>query len=207
MEKLTQILSVAAPVHADNIDTDIIFPGRFLLITDRDGLGRYAFYDWRFDGEGQERDFILGRAPWQGAQILVTGENFGCGSSREQAAWALRGAGIRCVIAPSFGEIFYGNCFNNGILPVRIDADSHAALMAEAEAGRTLTAHVASGEIIANDGRRFPFPLDQRRRDALLNGWDEIDAIRAANGPDIHDFEQAQRMAQPWLWTPYKETL
>lgn len=197
MEKFTRLTSVAAPLPQDDIDTDIIYPARFLLITERRGLGRYAFHDWR----AKQPDFVLDHTPWKDARILVTGANFGCGSSREQAPWALADLGIRAIIAPGFGEIFSGNCYRNGMVPITVDAEAHALLMAEAEAGRPLDVNLASQTITTTAGQSIPFPIDARRRDGLLNGWDEVDLIRAAHGPDIDQFEQAQALAQPWLWT------
>ena len=196
MDRFETLTSVAAPLPQDDIDTDIIYPSRFLLITEKAGLGRYAFHDWR----AAEPDFVLDRAPWAGAQILVTGANFGCGSSREQAPWALQGLGVRCVIAPSFGEIFHGNCFKNGILPIVATGADHAALMADAAAGATLTVDLAAGVVRRPDGGTIAFHVDPRRRDALIAGWDEIDLIRATNGGDIDRFEAGQRLQQPWLW-------
>ena len=202
IEKFTVLESAAAPLPQDDIDTDIIYPARFLLITDREGLARYGFHDWRFDAEGAERpDFALARAPWRNAQILVTGANVGCGSSREHAPWALADMGIRCVIAPSFGEIFCNNCFKNGLLPIVAEPADHAALLADAEGALRLRIDLAAGQITRSDGSIVQFEVDAERRDALLNGWDEIETILAASGPDIAAFEAAQRIKQPWLWT------
>lgn len=136
MEPFVRLDAVAAPLAGDNVDTDIIFPARFLLLMEREGLGRYAFHDRRFDGADRERpDFVLNRPPFRDAGILIAGANFGCGSSREQAVWALRGFGIRCVIAPGFGEIFLGNCYKNGVLPIVLAAETVAALALVASAG------------------------------------------------------------------------
>jgi 3-isopropylmalate dehydratase small subunit len=201
MERFTTLRSVAAPLPQDDIDTDIIYPARFMLITERDGLGGYAFHDRRFDARGVERpDFVLAREPWRGAQILVTGGNFGCGSSREHALWALAGIGVRAIIAPGFGEIFHGNCLRNGLLPIIVGAGDHAALMADAEAGRTLAIDLAAGEVRREDGGVVGFAIDPERREALLNGWDDIDLVEARHSEDIARFEAAQRAAQPWLW-------
>ena len=202
VEKLVTLTSTAAPLPQDDIDTDIIFPARFLLITDREGLDRYAFHDWRFDTTGSEiGNFPLAREPWRGATILVAGANFGCGSSREHAPWAMFDLGIRCIIAPSFGEIFFNNCLKNGMLPIVVDETDHAGLMADANAGSLLTVDVASAEVRRENGDIIPFTLDRRRRDALLNGWDEIDMISSQHGDAIDRFEIAQRQSQPWLWS------
>lgn len=197
MEKFTHLTSVAAPLPQDDIDTDIIYPARFLLITERKGLGRYAFHDWRT----QHGDFALDRAPWSRARILVTGANFGCGSSREQAPWALADLGIRAIIAPGFGEIFAGNCYRNGMLPITLDPDGHTLMMDEARAARPLEIDLASQTITTSDGHQVSFPIEPQRRDGLLNGWDEVDMIRAAHAADIQLFEDAQARQQPWLWT------
>lgn len=200
MEKFTTLNSVAVPLPQDNIDTDIIYPARFLLITDRDGLERYGFHDWRFDAQGAEKPgFPMAREPWRDAQILVTGINFGCGSSREHAPWALADMGIRAIIAPSFGEIFYGNCFKNGMLPIVVGEDDHASLMGDAEEGRALAIDLEKCEIRREAGT-IPFAIDEEKRAALINGWDEVETIIARHGEDIASFEAGQRSSQPWLW-------
>ncbi|WP_404479940.1 3-isopropylmalate dehydratase small subunit [Novosphingobium sp. BL-52-GroH] len=202
MDKFVTLTSVIAPLPQDDIDTDIIYPARFLLITDREGLDRYGFHDWRFDAQGNEKPgFPLAQEPWRGASVLVTGINFGCGSSREHAPWALLDMGLRCVIAPSFGEIFYNNCFKNGILPIVADAADHAALMADARAGRAVTIDLVAGIVRRADGSDIAFSIEPRRRDALLNGWDEVDIIAASHGPAIAAFERQQQSSQPWLWS------
>ncbi len=202
MDRFTTLTSAIAPLPQDDIDTDIIYPARFLLITDREGLDRYGFHDWRFDGEGQEKpDFPLAQDRWRGASILVAGLNFGCGSSREHAPWAMLDMGLRCVIAPSFGEIFYNNCFKNGILPIVASAADHAALLADAQAARPVTVDLAAQQISRPDGSSIAFAVEARRRDALLNGWDEVDIIAAHHGPAIDAFERRQKMSAPWLWS------
>lgn len=202
MEKFTILTSVAAPLPQDDIDTDIIYPARFLLITDREGLDRYGFHDWRFDAQGKEKPgFPLAQDTWRGAAILVTGINFGCGSSREHAPWAIVDMGIRCIIAPSFGDIFYNNCFKNGILPIVAGADDHAALLADAQAGAELVVDLPAQLVRRPDGSVIAFTVDLRRRDALINGWDEIDLIAANFAPAIAAFETAQQQLQPWLWS------
>ena len=203
MTPFTTLQAVAAPMPEADIDTDIIFPARFLLLTEKTGLGAYAFYEKRFDAQGQERpDFVLHRSPWRGAQIIVAGANFGCGSSREQAPWALADLGVRCLIAPGYGEIFEANCINNGILPITLPPEPHAVLMAEAQAGRSLRVDLASASITLADGRQISFALRERACQALLNGWDEIDLILNHEGQRIADYEQAQAQRWPWLWSP-----
>jgi 3-isopropylmalate/(R)-2-methylmalate dehydratase small subunit len=207
MKKFDRLRAIAAPLPQDDIDTDIIYPGRFLLITDRLGLGQYAFFDWRYDANEQPRDdFILNQVPWNEAQILVAGANFGSGSSREQALWALAGIGIRCVIAQSFGDIFYANCFKNATLPITLSAADHERVMKQALRGEPITVDLNASKIIFENGHQIPFILDQRRRDALLNGWDELDMIRLNHDVDIEQFEQKQRSAQPWLWRTHERT-
>jgi 3-isopropylmalate/(R)-2-methylmalate dehydratase small subunit len=201
MQPFVRLHGVAAPLPEDNIDTDIIFPARFLLITARDGLGVHAFHDRRFDGEGQERDdFILNRSPWREAPILITGANFGCGSSREQAVWALSGMGVRCIIAPGYGEIFESNCIRNGVLPVTLDADLLAPLMTVAKAAGRLTVDLEQCCIMGADISPLPFTLREERRQALLNGWDDTAMILHQWGEAIDRFEARQQRVQPWLY-------
>jgi 3-isopropylmalate dehydratase small subunit len=201
MESFTRLTGRAAPLPAANVDTDIIFPARFLLITAKKGLGRYAFYEWRYGPDGEPRaDFVLNRKDFQGAEILVAGDNFGCGSSREQAPWALRDLGVRCVISTSFGEIFFANCFKNGMLPVVVTADQLQALMADAEAGVPIEVDLEAQQVRRGDGEAIPFEVEPWRRDALLNGWDEIAIVLNQDGETIAAFEQSQRAAKPWLY-------
>ncbi|HEU0043441.1 3-isopropylmalate dehydratase small subunit [Sphingomonas sp.] len=201
MIPFTTLTSVAAPLPQDDIDTDIIYPARFLLITDRNGLDRYGFHDWRFDAKGCAKPgFPLAEPRWERARILVTGTNFGCGSSREHAPWALAALGIRVILAPSFGEIFYNNCFKNGLLPIVVAAGDHAALLEDAMSARSMTVDLVAGEVRRADGGVVPFSVDPDRRAALLNGWDEIDMIVARHLADIEAFEGQQRRSQPWLW-------
>lgn len=200
MIPFTRLAGTAAPLPEENVDTDIIFPARFLLITERHGLGRYAFHDRRFGADGEEiAAFVLNRAPWRDAPILIAGANFGSGSSREQAVWALLGHGIRCVVAPSFGEIFYGNCFRNGVLPIVLPEVELAVAMEAATAGRAFLVDLDAGTIgIDGETPRF-FEIDAEQRLALLNGWDETDLILNARGTEIALFEEHQHTIQPWL--------
>ena len=200
MTPFTTLTSIAVPMAEENIDTDIIVPARFLLITEKQGLGRTAFYERRYDEAGAPRpDFPLNQNRFDGAQILVAGANFGCGSSREHAPWALADLGFRAILAPSFGEIFASNCVKNGMLAGRvIDV---APLLGEAEAGHPLAVDLEGRTIILSDGRKLDFTIDDGAREMLLNGWDEIDTILTRHGANITAFEQTQRAAQPWLWT------
>jgi 3-isopropylmalate dehydratase small subunit len=201
MESFSRLTGRAAPLPAANVDTDIIFPARFLLITSKKGLGRYAFYEWRYGPDGQALpDFVLNRPEFEGAEILVAGDNFGCGSSREQAPWALRDLGVRCVISTSFGEIFFANCFKNGMLPVVVTADQLQALLADAEAGSPIEVDLEAREVRRPDGGVIAFQVEAWRRDALLNGWDEIAIVLNQDGDAIAAFEQSQRAAKPWLY-------
>ena len=201
IEPFTVLRGKAGPMPEENIDTDIIFPARFLLVTAREGLGRYAFHDRRFDSAGGEvADFVLNQPQWRDAPILVTGANFGSGSSREQAVWALLGAGVRCIIAPSFGEIFRGNCMRNGVLPVVLEQADVDRLMAVAQSGGEITADLAAQTVSAADLPAIPFEIPAERKLALANGWDETDLILGQFGDDIARFEQQQKISRPWLY-------
>lgn len=200
MEPFIRLSSIAAPWNEADIDTDIIYPARFLTITEKKGLGRYAFHDRRFDGEGREfEDFILNRAPWRQAGILVAGPNFGCGSSREQAPWSMLDLGIRCIIAPSFGEIFRGNCYRNGMLPVTVYEATHTTLLADAAAGAVLDVDLEARTITRPDGSKIAIIIDPQKRDALLNGWDEVMTILNRQGDAINRYETERRQRFPWL--------
>lgn len=201
MDTFISLTSVAASLPDANIDTDIIFPARFLLLTEKKGLGRYAFYEKRFLTEGTENpDFILNRAPFRHAQILVTGDNFGSGSSREHAPWALSDFGIRCVISTSFGEIFYANCFKNSMLPITVSAPELALLRNDADAGQLLTIDLIGKKILHGAGQKIAFDIPDWRREALINGWDDIAMILNQEGTQIAAFEARQQHSQPWLW-------
>ncbi|KQP46268.1 3-isopropylmalate dehydratase small subunit [Pseudorhodoferax sp. Leaf274] len=201
MTPFTRLQSVAAPMPDADIDTDIIFPGRFLVLTQKAGLGPYAFYEKRFDEQGRERpDFVLHRPRWRGAAILVAGPNFGCGSSREQAPWALADLGLRCIIAPGFGEIFHANCLHNGLLPIRLAGAEHARVLAAAEAGEVLTVDLTACTVTLPDGGAVAFSIPERSRQSLLQGLDEIARIQQDAGARIAEFEVQQRLRQPWLY-------
>ncbi|MBB6253059.1 3-isopropylmalate dehydratase small subunit [Nitrospirillum iridis] len=191
----------AAALPEENVDTDIIYPARFLLITARLGLGPYAFHDRRFRADGTEvAEFVLNRPEWREAPILVAGANFGSGSSREQAVWALLGRGIRCVIAPSFGEIFQANCYRNGVLPITLPPAQVAALSAAAAAAHPFAVDLEAGTVTVAGRPPIPFSVDLERRLALLNGWDETATLLNAYGADIGTFEERHRRHQPWLF-------
>jgi 3-isopropylmalate/(R)-2-methylmalate dehydratase small subunit len=184
----------------DDVDTDIIFPARFLLLLDRQGLGRYLFHDRRRASATGQPPFVLTRPSFDKAEILVAGRNFGCGSSREQAVWALADFGIRCVIAPSFGEIFFGNCFRNGVLPIVLPEAKHQRIMTAASIGETLMVDLEANIVRLPGCETIEFHVDAHRRRALLLGLDEIGAILADDVADIAVFESRQRLATPWLY-------
>ncbi|MGH6956508.1 MAG: 3-isopropylmalate dehydratase small subunit [Caulobacteraceae bacterium] len=200
MQPFTELHAKAAPLDMANVDTDQIIPKQFLKTVDREGLGKGLLYDLRFDGEGRPKpDFVLNDPRYAGAGVLIAGENFGCGSSREHAAWALLDFGVRCVIAPSFADIFYGNCFQNGVLPVALPAEAVRALMDEAKGGNhVFSIDLAGQTVTAPSGRRFAFEIDAARKEKLLNGLDSIgETLQSDKAIDV--FEMRQALAQPWL--------
>ncbi len=177
MDKFTRLEAIAAPLPMANVDTDKIIPARFLKTIKRSGLGVHLFAGLRYDDEGAEiADFVLNREPYRRAQILIAGENFGCGSSREHAPWALLDFGLRCVIAPSFADIFYNNCFKNGILPIVLPAEQCAALLADAQTGANarIIIDLAAQTVSRPDGEAFTFEINPFRKHCLLNGLDDI---------------------------------
>ena len=202
MEKFTQLRGVAAPLSLINIDTDMIIPKQFLKTIKRTGLGRNLFDEMRYRPDGSEiAEFVLNRPAYRNASILVAGENFGCGSSREHAPWALRDFGIRCIIAPSFADIFYNNCFKNGILPITLPREQVAKLLEDAERGANaiVTVDLERQVITGPDGGSIDFSIDSFRRHCLLNGLDDIGLTLQQVGA-IDAFETKQRGGQPWLW-------
>ncbi len=203
MEKFTKLTGVAAPLPMVNVDTDMIIPKQHLKTIERSGLGQFLFDDDRYLPEGGENpDFVLNKPAYREAKILVAGANFGCGSSREHAPWALLDFGIRCLIAPSFADIFYNNCFKNGILPIRLGVAEVALLMADAERGAnaTLTVDLAAQKITRPDGEVITFDIDPFRKHCLLEGLDDI-GLSLRKAARIDDFEERQKAAQPWLYT------
>jgi 3-isopropylmalate/(R)-2-methylmalate dehydratase small subunit len=200
MQPFQTLISRAAVLPGADIDTDIIFPARFLLHTDKAKLGDYAFYDWRLRGDGSENpDFPLNQPQARGAEILVTGKNFGCGSSREHAPWAIAGLGVRCLIAESFGEIFAANCLRNGILALALDGQAVAALTAAARAGETFIVDLEAQTLRAGE-TAYPIAPPPRARLALLNGWNETAMILNTQSEALDAFDRAQRAAMPWLF-------
>ncbi|MEL7466503.1 MAG: 3-isopropylmalate dehydratase small subunit, partial [Pseudomonadota bacterium] len=184
-----------------NVDTDMIIPKQFLKTIKRSGLGANLFDEMRFNDDGSEKpDFVLNKPAYRSAEILVAGDNFGCGSSREHAPWALLDFGIRCVIAPSFADIFYNNCFKNGILPIALPQEEVDKLMADAERGAnaTLTVDLESQTIKGPDGGEIAFDLDPFRKHCLLNGLDDI-GLTMEKAPSIDAFEAGRASSQPWI--------
>ena len=203
MEKFTRLTGVAAPLPMVNVDTDMVIPKNYLKVTERTGLGKHLFAEMRFNADGSERpDFVLNRPAWRQAEILVAFENFGCGSSREHAPWALRDFGIRCVIAPSFADIFFNNCFKNGILPLVLPKAVCVELIDDAERGAnaTLTIDLEAQALTRPDGERIAFEVEPSRRSRLLEGLDEIGAT-VAKAHRIDAFEARVRRSQPWRAT------
>ena len=201
MDKFTKLTAVAAPLPMRNIDTDKIIPKNFLKTIKRTGLGSALFYEIRYDEQGKEKpDFVLNQPAYRKAQILVAGDNFGCGSSREHAPWALLDFGIRCVIAPSFADIFYNNCFKNGILPIVLPQDDIDKLMDDAARGANavVTVDLEKQEIRGPDGGMIKFDVDPFRKQCLLNGWDDI-GLTLQREKQIDDFEAKRRASAPWM--------
>ncbi|PZQ52414.1 MAG: 3-isopropylmalate dehydratase small subunit [Rhodovulum sulfidophilum] len=201
MDKFTKLTGVAAPLPLINVDTDMIIPKQFLKTIQRSGLGKNLFDEMRYDREGDEiADFVLNKPAYRSARILVAGENFGCGSSREHAPWALLDFGIRCVIAPSFADIFYNNCFKNGILPIVLPQEQVDLLMDDAERGSNavVTVDLENLTISGPDGGTIPFTLDAFRRHCLLNGLDDI-GLTMEKAEDIDAFEADYARRAPWL--------
>jgi 3-isopropylmalate/(R)-2-methylmalate dehydratase small subunit len=199
MQKFTVLKGIAAPMPLVNVDTDMIMPKQFLKTIKRTGLGKAAFYDMRYDDGGAERpEFILNKEPYRRAQILIAGANFGCGSSREHAPWGLLDFGFRCVIAPSFADIFYNNCFKNGILCITLPQAEVDALMKKAS-GAEFTVDLDKQTITAPDGAVTTFEIDATRRHNLLNGLDDI-GLTLQHKDKILAFEAKQKAEQPWLY-------
>src|SRR5580765_4626172 len=201
MEPFKKLEGVAAPLNMINVDTDMIIPKQYLKTIHRTGLGKALFDELRHKPDGSDNpEFVLNKPQYRKAQILVTGENFGCGSSREHAPWALLDFGIRCVIATSFADIFYNNCFKNGVLPVvlpKVDVDK---LFDDANRGAnaTVTVDLEKQEIRGPDGGCVKFEIDPFRKHCLLNGWDDI-GLTMRHEKDISDFEARRKQSQPWI--------
>jgi len=201
MEKFTTLTGVAAPMNMINVDTDMIIPKQFLKTIKRTGLGANLFHEMRFNEDGSENpDFVLNQPAYREAQILVADDNFGCGSSREHAPWAILDYGIRCVISTSFADIFYNNCFKNGILPIKVSKEDLDKLMDDAERGAnaTLTVDLEAQTIQGPDGGTVAFEIDAFKKHCLLNGLDDV-GLTMQKADKIDAYEDRQRVSQPWL--------
>jgi 3-isopropylmalate/(R)-2-methylmalate dehydratase small subunit len=211
MQKFTLLNGVVVPLDRANVDTDAIIPKQFLKSIKRSGFGPNAFDEWRYLDHGEpgmdnskrplNKDFVLNQSRYQGAQILLARENFGCGSSREHAPWALEDYGFRVIIAPSYADIFFNNCFKNGLLPVRLDAAIVDALFkaVAAKDGYKLKVNLEQQSIAAPDGTVYKFEVDAFRKHCLLNGLDDI-GLTLQHVEDIKSYEAKHRAAQPWLF-------
>ena len=200
MEPFTRLDAKSAPLPLANIDTDQIIPKQFLKTVERAGLAKGLFYDLRFDEQGVEKpDFVLNRPEYKGAGVLVTGDNFGCGSSREHAPWALMDFGVKAVISTSFADIFYNNCFQNGLLPVVLKAEEVAQLMDEARGGNhVVSIDLETQRVTSPSGKVFTFEIDPQRKQKMLLGLDAIgETLTAARSIDTDEMKRA--LAQPWL--------
>ncbi|MDQ5916964.1 MAG: 3-isopropylmalate/(R)-2-methylmalate dehydratase small subunit [Pseudomonadota bacterium] len=214
MDKFVRLEGLVAPLDRNNVDTDAIIPKQFLKSIKRSGFGPNAFDEWRYMDVGQpgqdqatiaarpkNPNFVLNQPCYQGAQVLLTRANFGCGSSREHAPWALLDFGFKAIIAESFADIFFNNCFKNGILPIVLPAAEIDALFAQVEAtpGYQLTIDLPAQAVIRPDGKGIPFQVDAFRKECLLNGWDDI-GLTLRHADKIRAFEEKRRIEQPWLF-------
>lgn len=200
MEKFTKLTGIAAPMPLVNIDTDMIIPKQFLKTIQRSGLGKNLFDEMRYDREGNEiADFVLNQPAYRSAEILVAGDNFGCGSSREHAPWALLDFGVRCVISTSFADIFFNNCFKNGILPIVLPQEQVDVLMADARKGANarVTVDLEAQTVTTSDGQSFGFAVDPHRKHCLINGLDDI-GLTLEKAAAIDSFEAKVATLRPW---------
>lgn len=203
MTPLVTLHAKAVPLMRDNVDTDAIIPSREMKTVSKTGLASGLFAGWRYvSTTSRERkpDFVLNDPRYEGAKILISGANFGCGSSREHAVWALADFGLQAIIAPSFGEIFRSNCANNGLIAAQVAPDALAPLRAAAEAQRSFTVDLRSAEV-AVDEIRTPFAIPDSDRELVLEGWNTTTRMLALHGAEIAQFEASQRVREPWLWT------
>ena len=201
MEKFDKLNGIAAPLNIINIDTDMIIPKQFLKTIKRSGLGKNLFYEMRYNDKGNENtDFILNKEPYKNSKILIAGDNFGCGSSREHAPWALLDFGIRCVISTSFADIFYNNCFKNGILPIKVTPHQRDALLADALDidNPELKIDLSKNEISRPNGAKISFDIDSFRKKCLLEGLDDI-GLTLENNTKIDEYESFIKTSKPWI--------
>ncbi len=201
MDKFEKLTGIAAPMPLVNIDTDMIIPKQFLKTIKRSGLGVNLFDEMRYDRQGNEiADFVLNQPQYREAEILVAGDNFGCGSSREHAPWAIKDFGIRCVISTSFADIFYNNCFKNGILPIVLPEDAVEVLMKDAEKGSNarMTVDLEAQTVTSSDGETFTFEVDAFKKHCLLEGLDDI-GLTLEKAASIESFETQAATSRPWV--------
>ena len=203
MQKFEKLTGIVAPLPIQNVDTDMIIPKQFLKTIKRTGLKEGLFYEMRFDVNGKKiENFILHQPAYENAQVIVSGDNFGCGSSREHAPWALLDQGIRCVIAPSFADIFYNNCFKNGILPIQLSEEQVQEITDFATTGaHDLTVDLPS-QTITFGNKKYKFEVDAFRKHCLINGLDDI-GLTLEKGAKINSFESTQKQSQPWLYSAH----
>ena len=199
MEKFITLKGIAAPLPMINVDTDMIIPKQFLKTIKRSGLGKNLFHELRFDIQGNiKNDFVLNWDPYKKATILIAGENFGCGSSREHAPWSLLDFGFKCIVAPSFADIFYNNCFKNGILPIRLDQEKVNILMTEAKNKNQLTVNLDEQKIILADENIIEFDIDPFRKKCLIEGLDDI-GLTLQKKDKISKYEESIKSSHPWI--------
>ena len=199
MEKFELLKGIAAPLEMINVDTDMIIPKQFLKTIKRSGLGKNLFHELRYDIQGNiKNDFVLNWDPYKQASILVAGDNFGCGSSREHAPWSLLDFGFKCIIAPSFADIFYNNCFKNGILPIRLDQKTVDVLMDQANQKKQLTINLKDQLIALEDGNTIEFQIDPFRKKCLLEGLDDI-GLTLQKKEKIDQYEASLKNTHPWI--------
>ena len=199
MEKFELLKGIAAPLEMINVDTDMIIPKQFLKTIKRSGLGKNLFHELRYDIQGNiKNDFVLNWDPYKQASILVAGDNFGCGSSREHATWSLLDFGFKCIIAPSFADIFYNNCFKNGILPIRLDQKTVDVLMDQSNQKKHLTINLKDQLIILEDGNTIEFQIDPFRKKCLLEGLDDI-GLTLQKKEKIDQYEASLKNTHPWI--------
>ena len=211
MEKFTRLEGLVAPLDRNNVDTDAIIPKQFLKSIKRSGFGPNAFDEWRYMDVGQpgqdatgrpkNPNFVLNQPRYQGAQVLLTRANFGCGSSREHAPWALLDFGFKAIVAESFADIFFNNCYKNGIVPIVLPANEIEALFQQVEAtpGYKLIVDLSAQAVIRPDGYGISFQIDNFRKECMLNGWDDI-GLTLRHAEKIREFEEKRRISQPWLF-------
>ena len=201
MEKFSKVTGIAAPMPLINIDTDMIIPKQFLKTIARTGLGKNLFDEMRYTQDGAEiPDFVLNKPAYRAAQIIISGDNFGCGSSREHAPWALLDFGISCVISTSFADIFYNNCFKNGILPIVLPKEQVDALMKDAQRGANarISVDLEGQTVTSSDGQSYAFEVDAFRKHCMMNGLDDI-GLTLEKAPSIDSFEKAAADLRPWV--------